>query len=114
MPQSSVNDQEILAQIVRLQRPSPLTSLALLRLPPHLKFTALAILRLQEGTAEAVSKLTQRPRDLESRNLEELANMGFLRKELKGKHTWYTINPASPTPAGAYTGHIEPSVMSTH
>lgn len=114
MPTNSANDQEILEQIIQLQRPSPLTSLALLRLPARLKFTALTILRLQEGTAEAVSKLTRRPRDLESRNLEELANMGFLRKEMKGNHTWYTVNPASPTPAGAYTSHNEPSVMSTH
>ncbi len=90
-----------LVKFTRLTKLSQITSLTLLRLPQHLKLTAMAMLRLRKATAGEVSKLTTRTRGLESRYLNDLANMGFLWKEQEGRRAWFSIKSAAPTPGTA-------------
>ncbi len=90
-----------LVKFTRLTRLSQITSLTLLKLPQHLKLTAMAMLRLRKATAGEVSKLTTRTRGLESRYLNDLADMGFLWKEQEGRRAWFCIKSAAPTPGTA-------------
>lgn len=90
-----------LVKFTRLTRLSQMTSLTLLRLPQHLKLTAMAMLRLRKATAGEVSKLTTRSRGLESRYLNDLADMGYLWKEMEGRRAWFCTKSAAPTPGTA-------------
>ncbi len=90
-----------LVKFTRLTKLSQITSLTLLKLPQHLKLTAMAMLRLRKATAGEVSKLTTRTRGLESRYLNDLADMGFLWKEQEGRRAWFSIKSAAPTPGTA-------------
>jgi hypothetical protein len=90
-----------LVKFTRLTKLTQITSLTLLKLPQHLKLTAIAMLRLRKATAGEVSRLTTRTRGLESRYLNDLADMGFLWKEQEGRRAWFSIKSAAPTPGTA-------------
>ncbi len=61
----------------------------LLELPDNLRVTAMAMLRIGEGTAEDVSKITGRSRPIESHYLSSLVRLGFLKKKRVGRKVIY-------------------------
>ncbi len=63
--------------------------LELLELPDNLRITAMAMLKIKEGTAEDVSKITGRSRPIESHYLSSLVRLGFLKKKRVGRKVIY-------------------------
>lgn len=68
---------------------SPITTDDLLRLPDALRKTMIAITQLQEATAEAVAKQTDRTRGMESIYLNQLTRMGYLEKIKRAKRIYF-------------------------
>ncbi len=71
--------------------PKALDVVALLKLPDHLRKTALALDKLGEGTADDVAKVTGRKRAIESAYLNQLARMGYVIKKRVGKKVVFTV-----------------------
>ncbi len=63
----------------------------LLALPSSLQKTMLAIQELQEATSTGVSKETGRARSVETIYLNQLARLGYLNKERKGRKIFFKI-----------------------
>ncbi len=63
--------------------------LELLELPDNLRITAMAMLKIKEGTAEDVSRITGRSRPIESHYLSSLVRLGFLKKKRVGRKVVY-------------------------
>ncbi|RUM32764.1 MAG: transcriptional regulator [Archaeoglobus sp.] len=61
----------------------------LLELPDNLRITAMAMIKIGEGTAEDVSKITGRSRPMESHYLSSLVRLGFLKKKRVGRKVVY-------------------------
>jgi len=74
-----------------LEEPKALDALALLKLPDHLRKTALAIDKLGEGTADEVASVTGRERAVESSYLNQLVRMGYVRKRRDGRRVVFTV-----------------------
>jgi len=62
---------------------------ALLRIPDHLRKTLIAVYRLGFVTAEDVAQQTGRARALESSYLNQLARMGYLKRERKKRRVYF-------------------------
>lgn len=60
-------------------------------LPDHLRLTIRMLLEIGMGTAEDVSKKTNRSRSLESAYLNNLTTMGYVEKERKGQMVYYKV-----------------------
>lgn len=71
--------------------PKALDVLSLLKLPDHLRKTALALDRLVEGTAEDVAKITGRERAVESGYLNQLVRMEYMAKKRVKRKVVFTI-----------------------
>lgn len=71
----------------------PLDTTTLLRLPKHLKKTAVAILKCtaDKVTADDIAETTRRARSVESRYLNQLVVKGHLKKKRKGRKTYFTL-----------------------
>ena len=69
----------------------PLDVDALLRLPDHLRKTAMAVGELGSATADQVAAQTGRTRAAESDYLNQLVKMGYLKKERKGRTVFFSI-----------------------
>jgi len=65
---------------------------ALLRIPDHLRKTLIAVYRLGFVTAEDVAQQTGRARALESSYLNQLARMGYLKRERKKRRVYFQSN----------------------
>jgi predicted transcriptional regulator len=63
----------------------------LLALPSSLQKTMLAIQELQEATSTGVSQETGRARSVETIYLNQLARLGYLNKERKGRKIFFKI-----------------------
>lgn len=63
----------------------------LMSLPDHLRKTAMAMVKLGEGTASSVSHVTSRVRAAESDYLNQLFAMGYLRKRRVGRDRVFSI-----------------------
>jgi predicted transcriptional regulator len=63
--------------------------IALLNLPDHLRKTAIAICRNTRATAEEIADITSRARAMESSYLNQLVTMGYIKKQRKGKKTYF-------------------------
>jgi predicted transcriptional regulator len=63
----------------------------LLALPSSLQKTMLAIQELQEATSTGVAKETGRARSVETIYLNQLARLGYLNKERKGRKIFFKI-----------------------
>jgi DNA-binding transcriptional ArsR family regulator len=61
-------------------------------LPNHLLTTLITIYKLGPTTASQVADETKKERAVESAYLNQLATMGYLRKERKGKKVHFEIN----------------------
>jgi hypothetical protein len=88
-----------LSEAVTIERPketSPLTSLVLLRVPKRLKQTALAMLKLRQGTAFEVAIMTGKDPAVESQYLGQLWRMGYLIRTRVLQHYQYQIAQANP------------------
>ena len=89
--------ETVKGQLVRLEAEKgpeamkPLTVNAVLSLPRGLRKTAMAIVKLSEGTATAVSRETERPRAVESGYLNQLVAMGYLRKRRVAKEIVFSV-----------------------
>jgi hypothetical protein len=77
------------------QEESPLDVMTLLSLPDHLRKTAMAICKLDYVTAEEVAKHTGRARAVESGYLNQLVLMGYLKKERRGRKTYFYVEKES-------------------
>ncbi len=73
--------------------PRALDVLSLLKLPDHLRKTAIALDRLGEGTADDVAEITGRERAVESGYLNQLVRMGYIKKKRVGKKVVFTVRP---------------------
>jgi ArsR family transcriptional regulator, lead/cadmium/zinc/bismuth-responsive transcriptional repressor len=68
-------------------------SLTLLHLPGHLQKTALALMQLAgKATAADISEKTGRERAVESSYLNQLVVMGLIKKERKGRNTFFIMD----------------------
>jgi DNA-binding transcriptional ArsR family regulator len=71
--------------------PETLDVMTLLSLPDHLRKTAIALCKLGEATADEVAENTKRARAVESGYLNQLVLMGYLKKERRGRKTYFYI-----------------------
>ena len=67
-----------------LKGDEPLDPLTLMGLPDHLRKTAIALMEIKRGTAEAVADATGNSRSIESAYLNQLQRQGLIQKE-RGK-----------------------------
>jgi response regulator of citrate/malate metabolism len=70
---------------------TPLDVITLLNMPDHLRKTAVAMCRNVRATAEDIANQTNRARAMESSYLNQLVIMGYLKKQRKGKKTYFYI-----------------------
>ncbi|RLG79090.1 MAG: transcriptional regulator [Thermoprotei archaeon] len=69
-----------------------LDAVTLLSVPDHLRKTLVAVAKLGgEATSEEVSKTTGRARAVESAYLNQLATLGYVVKERKGRKVYFII-----------------------
>ncbi|MCS7106125.1 MAG: transcriptional regulator [Candidatus Aenigmarchaeota archaeon] len=66
------------------------------QLPQHLLTTLNTIYKLEIATATQVAEQTKRARAVESAYLNQLANMGYLKKKRKGRKVYFEIDYQSP------------------
>lgn len=71
--------------------PAPLTALTLLEVPPRLKKTALAMLKLREATSVEVARVTGKTPEAESQYLGMLWRMGYLTRTKVNRHYRYRV-----------------------
>jgi len=69
----------------------PLDAFALLDMPDHLRKTAMKVVLLGRCTAQDVSNDTGRARAVESMYLNQLVLMGYIKKERKGRKTFFFV-----------------------
>jgi len=72
--------------------PEALDVMTLLSLPDHLRKTAVTLCKLEEATADEVSKQTKRARAVESGYLNQLVVMGYMKKERRGRKAYFYVN----------------------
>jgi len=72
--------------------PEALDVMTLLSLPDHLRKTAVTLCKLEEATADEVSKQTKRARAVESGYLNQLVVMGYVKKERRGRKAYFYVN----------------------
>lgn len=70
---------------------APLDVMTLLSMPDHLRKTAMAICRLGRATADETADQTKRARAVESAYLNQLVNMGHLKKERNGRKAYFFV-----------------------
>lgn len=70
--------------------------MTLLALPDHLRKTAMVICRRNAATADEVAKETGRARAVESSYLNQLVNLGHIRKRKDGRKTCFYIEKEEP------------------
>jgi hypothetical protein len=68
-----------------------LDAISILSLPNHLRKTALAIHKVSKGNPSKISKITGNNHNVESNNLEELVDMGYLRKKGTELEIYYEL-----------------------
>ena len=71
--------------------PEALDVMTLLSLPDHLRKTAISLCKLGEATADEVAENTRRARAVESGYLNQLVIMGYLKKERRGRKTYFYV-----------------------
>ncbi|HML02892.1 MAG TPA: transcriptional regulator [Candidatus Bathyarchaeia archaeon] len=71
--------------------PEALDVMTLLSLPDHLRKSAISLCKLGEATAEEVAENTRRARAVESGYLNQLVIMGYLKKERRGRKTFFYV-----------------------
>jgi DNA-binding transcriptional ArsR family regulator len=71
--------------------PEALDVMTLLSLPDHLRKTAISLCKLGEATADEVAENTRRARAVESGYLNQLVLMGYLKKERRGRKTYFYV-----------------------
>jgi len=59
----------------------PIDAMTLIEMPPDLRKTMMAMMKLETATAESVSAITGRDASTESYYLDQLYNNGYLRKK---------------------------------
>ncbi len=64
----------------------------LLEFPKHLQTTTVTLLKLGHATAENVASCTGKARAVESAYLNQLAVMRIVRKDRKGRQTFFAVN----------------------
>lgn len=69
----------------------PLDVVSLLSLPDHLRKSAIIVARLGEATSSEVAEESERARALESGYLNQLVNMGYLKKKRKGRDVYFLL-----------------------
>jgi predicted transcriptional regulator len=69
--------------------------MTLLSMPDHLRKTAMAVCRLGRATANETAEQTRRARAVESAYLNQLVNMGHLKKERKGRKAYFYVDKES-------------------
>jgi len=70
---------------------APLDVMTLLSMPDHLRKTAMTICRLGRATADETADQTKRARAVESAYLNQLVNMGHLKKERNGRKAYFFV-----------------------
>jgi response regulator of citrate/malate metabolism len=71
---------------------TPLDIMTLITLPDHLRKTAMIICRSERATAEQIAKQTNRARAVESSYLNQLVVMGHIKKQRKGRKTYFYVD----------------------
>ncbi|MCW4014762.1 MAG: helix-turn-helix domain-containing protein [Candidatus Bathyarchaeota archaeon] len=66
--------------------------MTLLSIPNSLRKTVIAIYKLQEATADDLSKETKRLRAVESASANQLVRLGFVNKKREGRKVYFCIN----------------------
>jgi hypothetical protein len=66
--------------IERQRKTTPLSAMVLLRVPPRYKRTAMAMLKLRQGSAEEIARITGKTQNVESQYLGAMFRMGYLER----------------------------------
>lgn len=69
----------------------PIDSETLMQMPDHIRKTALTLCNLREATAEDISQRTGRARAVESDYLNQLVNLGHIKKKRKGRKAYFYV-----------------------
>jgi predicted transcriptional regulator len=69
-----------------------LDTVSLLSIPDHLRKTLVTLNKLKEATAEDIAIHTKRARAVESHYMNQLVTMGYMKKERKGRKTYFFVN----------------------
>ncbi|MDI6819923.1 MAG: helix-turn-helix domain-containing protein [Candidatus Hodarchaeaceae archaeon] len=87
---SDVGKRPLLKKAEELTRVGEvLDIMTLLSLPDHLRKSAIAIVKLGKAMADDVAKETGRARAIESAYLNQLARMGYLKRQREGKRVYF-------------------------
>jgi DNA-binding transcriptional ArsR family regulator len=71
--------------------------MALLSLPSALRKTAMVLYKLEQATADDLSKETKRLRAVESASANELFRLGYIKKRREGRDVYFYIDPNEET-----------------
>jgi len=82
---------KISAAPTRIEEIKPVDSREILSLPGSLQKTALALVRLGSGTANRVAAKTGRSRALESLYLNQLVQLGYVKKGRNGRTVYFSV-----------------------
>jgi hypothetical protein len=69
-----------------------LDAITILSLPKHLRKSAIAMLKISKGHVSTVTKITGNDENIESIYLEELTEMGYLRKQKNESEVYYELS----------------------
>jgi hypothetical protein len=90
---SEVSD---IATVERERKGTPLSAMVLLSVPPRLKRTALAMLKLHQGNPSEVARVTGKTRQAETQYLGMMFRMGYLERVRLGRTYQYRIPALTP------------------
>lgn len=66
--------------------------MTLLEMPDHLRKTAIVICKSGRATADEIAEQTSRARAVESSYLNQLVNMGYIKKMRKGRKAYFYVD----------------------
>jgi len=84
------------ATVERERKGTPLSAMVLLSVPPRLKRTAMAMLKVHQGNPTEVARVTGKTREAESQYLGMMFRMGYLERVRLERYYQYRV--PTPTP----------------
>jgi len=84
------------ATVERERKGTPLTAMVLLSVPPRLKRTAMAMLKVHQGNPTEVARVTGKTPEAESQYLGMMFRMGYLERVRLERYYQYRV--PTPTP----------------
>ena len=84
------------ATVERERKGTPLSAMVLLSVPPRLKRTAMAMLKVHQGNPSEVARVTGKTAEAESQYLGMMYRMGYLERVRLERYYQYRIPTTTP------------------